>query len=197
MIALFDFDGTITNNDTFIGFAKYCVGTRRFYLSVLRNIFPILAMKAGIYPSEKAKEKLFKFCFLGYTLDKFESKAEEFAELEFSRIVKSNAIETIKDLQNKGATVFIVSASIENWINPFAQKLGIPRENVLATKIEIDPSNRLTGKFSSKNCKGQEKVNRIMERIPEWNTQYFIAFGDSGGDKEMLKFANKSYYRVF
>lgn len=50
---------------------------------------------------------------------------------------------------------------------------------------------RLTGKFSSKNCFGQENVNRLLEKEPQRDSYYLYAYGDSNGDREMLAFADE------
>ena len=58
-------------------------------------------------------------------------------------------------------------------------------------------NGKLTGKFSTKNCFGIEKVNRIKEKynLSEYNVIY--AYGNSSGDKEMLSIANEKYYKRF
>ena len=90
--------------------------------------------------------------------------------------------------------VFIVSASIYNWIKPFASDLGI--RDILSTEIEVDGEGCLTGFFSNKNCYGQEKVVRLLEQIPDLENNYLIVYGDSKGDSQLLKYANESHYRA-
>ena len=78
------------------------------------------------------------------------------------------------------------------------------------TQIEVI-DGRLTGKFKSNNCYGEEKVHRICEALTTTaanaygtpslsfdRSQYEIeAFGDSRGDKEMLAYADKGHYKPF
>ena len=86
------------------------------------------------------------------------------------------------------------SASIYNWIKPFASDLGI--RDILSTEIEVDGEGCLTGFFSNKNCYGQEKVVRLLEQIPDLENNYLIVYGDSKGDSQLLKYANESHYRA-
>ena len=88
------------------------------------------------------------------------------------------------------ADTLIVSASIDNWVQPF-----FPHVKVLGTQIEVK-DGRLTGRFLTKNCYGQEKVNRILALYPDRNTYHLIAYGDSRGDKELLAFADEAYYQA-
>ena len=87
--------------------------------------------------------------------------------------------------------MLIVSASIDNWVQPFFTDV-----KVLGTQIEVI-DGKLTGRFLTKNCYGQEKVNRILTLFPDRKDYHLTAFGDSRGDKEMLAFADESYFKPF
>jgi phosphoserine phosphatase len=71
-----------------------------------------------------------------------------------------------------------------------------PQVKVLGTQIEVI-DGKLTGRFLSKNCYGQEKVNRILSLYPNRQDYHLTAYGDSRGDKEMLAFADESYFKPF
>jgi HAD superfamily phosphoserine phosphatase-like hydrolase len=93
--------------------------------------------------------------------------------------------------QDDGAEVVIVSASIDNWVQPFFANV-----TVLGTQIEVK-DGLLTGRFLTKNCYGQEKVNRILACYPHREDYHLTAYGDSRGDKELLAFADESHYKPF
>ena len=62
-IAFFDFDGTLTRHDTFIGFAKFSVGRWAFYKAFLKSI-PILCLwKLGLKSNSDAKQTLFSHLY--------------------------------------------------------------------------------------------------------------------------------------
>jgi phosphoserine phosphatase len=67
---------------------------------------------------------------------------------------------------------------------------------VLGTQVEVI-DGKLTGRFLSKNCYGQEKVNRILSLYPNRQEYNLTAYGDSRGDKEMLAFADESHFKPF
>jgi len=94
-----------------------------------------------------------------------------------------------------GHDMLILSASMENWLMPFARYLEIDR--VEGTQLEVSPDGRLTGKFLSKNCYGEEKVIRLRSRLPNREEFHLIAYGDSRGDKELLNYADEAFYRRF
>ena len=88
----------------------------------------------------------------------------------------------------------VVSASVNNWVEPFFD--GIGGVYVVGTMVE-ERGGVLTGRFLTKNCYGEEKVNRLLQLFPE-RTQYRLtAYGDSQGDAQLLDFANEAYYKPF
>ncbi|MDR2511854.1 MAG: haloacid dehalogenase-like hydrolase [Bacteroidales bacterium] len=193
-ITAFDFDGTITNKDTFVEFIKFSRGKCRFYMAVLIFLPLLTAMKLKIYPNWKVKQRIFSYFFKGTKQKDFDYLCEKFCN-QSEYLLRKKAIEAINQHIENGDILVIVSASIENWVRFFAQKLNIPI--ILCTKIEIDVNDCITGYFSTKNCYGQEKVNRFLKEFPDRKSYELTAYGDSKGDKELLNFSNKSHYKTF
>jgi phosphatidylglycerophosphatase C len=192
-VVAFDFDGTLTKKDTFIEFIKFAKGKIHFYLNL-----PVIAViwylsKIKIMTTHTAKEKIFSHFFKGMAKAKFEKYCHDFIT-RIDTCLRDEAKFTIDKHINSQSKVLIVSASIENWIKPWATINGI--ETVLATQIEINDKGHLTGEFSSLNCNNDEKVNRLLKQFPNIKDYYLIVYGDTDGDKAMMKIANKSYYRT-
>lgn len=186
-IALFDFDGTITSKDTFIEFSIYAVGKLRFLMALFCNIIYLVGWKMGITPNYVAKERLFKSLFKGMHINEFNSLCESFSD-KIDGMLHPIGIEKLYKHIDEGIPVYVVSASIENWIKPWAKKHGIT--NVIATKIGVEAAGGLTGSFTSKNCYGKEKVNRIRRELKDMEDYDIWAYGDSEGDDEMLAIAD-------
>ena len=189
-IYAFDFDGTLTTKDTLIEFICYAKGLMALGLGFLRYAHLLVMMKLGLYLNYKAKQKVFAHFFKDTTLDDFNALCKAFAASS-SHLLRPNAIEAINLAIEEGSEVVIVSASIDNWVQPF-----FPQVKVLGTQIEVI-DGKLTGRFLSKNCYGQEKVNRILSLYPNRQDYHLTAYGDSRGDKEMLAFADESYFKPF
>lgn len=64
-ITVFDFEGTIIGKDSFVEFIKFSKGTIRCYLGLFGFLPILVLMKTGLYPSWKAKGKVFSFFFKG------------------------------------------------------------------------------------------------------------------------------------
>ena len=205
----FDFDGTLTTSDTLLEFIRYAKGTGRFLMVFLMYSPLLVLMKLHLFPNWKAKQLIFAHLFAGMRIEKFDALCRDIAE-EYQHLLRPKGVTLVHEALVAGAQVFIVSASIDNWVRPFFKVRGLDGVRVLGTQIEVI-DGRLTGKFKSNNCYGEEKVHRICEALsaptstsspasaaPFVRSQYEIeAFGDSRGDKEMLAFADKGHYKPF
>ena len=189
-IYAFDFDGTLTTKDTLLEFIRFAKGTLAFGLGFLRYTHLLVLMKLGGYPNWKAKQKVFAHFFKGMSIDDFDALCQEFAASS-KHLLRPKGIEAINKAQSEGSEVLIVSASIDNWVQPFFANV-----KVLGTPIEV-VDDKLTGRFLAKNCYGQEKVNRILALYPNRQDYHLTAFGDSKGDKELLAWADESYFKPF
>lgn len=190
-ILFFDFDGTITTKDTLLEFILYSCGKVRFLLGFLLYSPLLILMKFGLYPNWKAKQHVFSYFFRGMKIDDFDSVCRRFA-VDCRYLLRPEAVKDIETAMTEGIKVYVVSASIDNWVQPFFEFA-----KVLGTQIEVI-NGILTGRFMTPNCYGPEKVRRIKEVLTEPRSHYYIiAYGDSRGDKEMLDYADEEYFRPF
>ena len=189
-IVAFDFDGTLTTKDTLIEFIRYACGTGAFVRGFLLYAPLLVLMKLGLFPNWKAKQKVFAYFFEGMKIEEFDGVCQRFAK-DNQHLLRPKGIEAIQQALDKGAEVLIVSASIDNWVQPFFAEV-----KVLGTQVEVI-DGKLSGRFLTKNCYGQEKVNRILALFPNRSEYHLTAYGDSRGDKELLAFADESDYKPF
>lgn len=150
-------------------------------------------MKLGLYANWKVKEKVFTHCFGGMKIADFNKWCARFASERMS-LLRPQGVQKINEVLEAGNKVVIVSASINNWVEPFF--FGLDGVSVIGTMIE-DRDGVITGRFLTKNCYGEEKVRRLLKLYPDRQDYWLVAYGDSRGDFEMLDFANESYYKPF
>lgn len=190
-IAIFDFDGTLTTKDTLLEFIKFACGIKAFYIGFFLHSPLLILMKLGLYPNWEAKQKVFSWFFKGMPYTTFAKYGEDFAEV-IKTIMKETTLAILRKHQSEGADIYVISASVDEWVRPFCMQLGI--KDVIATQIETDSKGMLTGRFASPNCYGKEKVRRFLEIEPSRSEYYLYAYGDSRGDKEIILFADKGFY---
>tara|TARA_B100000508_G_scaffold124704_1_gene108192 strand:- start:42421 stop:43014 length:594 start_codon:yes stop_codon:yes gene_type:complete len=192
-LALFDFDGTITQSDSFTSFVKFYHGTSKFLLGFIFFSPILILMKLGVVGNGLVKNMVFSYFFKGASENQFNEQCQHYSLQVLPSLLRPKAIETLNSHLNNSDDVVIVSASPENWIMPWAIPQGI---RVISTTVEVK-DGFLTGMLSSKNCYGPEKVLRIKNALDLSQYKSIVAYGDSKGDREMLELANESHYKPF
>lgn len=149
---LYDFDKTVYPADSGSEFWLYCL---KKHPSIIRHLpSQIVAIVRFLF--KKISLTQFKgdfFCFLK-SVDA-QKEAELFWQERQDKIFpwfvpKENDVKTV-----------VCSASPEFEISPILKKLGA--DVIIGTRM--DPK---TGKIQGKNCKGEEKVVRIKEQLPDF-----------------------------
>ena len=192
-IAFFDFDGTITTDDSLIKFIRYVVGDAKF-IGGMTFLFPMLtAYKLKLITNHKAKQYILSYFFKGMSEKKFIKVANEYSLKHIKTILRPKAMKKIAWHKEQGHKVVVVSASIESWVKPWCDENDL---DTIATKIEIKDSI-ITGKFLTNNCYGMEKANRVKEAYTLSDYGYIYAYGDTRGDKELLELSDESFYKPF
>ena len=191
--AFFDFDGTLSFHDSFHDFLVFCHGYSRVIWGGMMLGPWLVAYLLGIISNHRAKERVFRYFFSRMPLSVLQEKAELFARNHLPKIVRPEALARLQWHIDEGHHVFIVSASPEIYLIPWAENLGA---STIATKI-MTKMGVATGRFASLNCFGPEKVRRINEEVVLQKSDYLYAYGDSRGDREMLAMADEGYFKPF
>ena len=189
---LFDFDGTLTYKDTMFMFLKF-YDPKKYLFQFLKHIPLFILLKLKLADAESVKKSLIASILKGKSRHQIEKKAQQFFEENYPSLFRENALDFINNIDRTHTESYIVSASLDIWVKPFAEKFNM---KLLSTQAEFK-DDVFTGKFVGKNCNKEEKVNRIKLEIGDKKFDKIIAFGDTSGDKAMFKFANESHYRFF
>ena len=188
----FDFDGTLTYKDTMFLFLKF-YNSAKFNFQFLKHIPLFILLKLKLASAEKVKKSFISSILKGQSKTKIEEKSQQFFEKYYPEIIRENAIEFIQNIDREHTESYLVTASLDIWVKPFAEKFKM---NLLATRAEFK-NDIFTGNFVGNNCNGGEKVHRIKEALQGKKFDKTIAFGDTSGDKEMLEWANESHFEFF
>uniref|UniRef100_A0AB33JB71 HAD-IB family hydrolase n=1 Tax=Prevotella sp. GTC17260 TaxID=3236796 RepID=A0AB33JB71_9BACT len=186
----FDFDGTLTTRDTLIDFIRFARGNVGFLVGFLLYSPLLVLMKLHLYSNDKSKQKVFSYFFRGMQLDEFNGLCRRYAH-ERRHILRASTLQILREALQEGADVYVVSASVDSWVAPFLAEENL-EVTVLGTQIEVK-DGRLTGLFSSRNCYGAEKVERLKAVLPAREGFHLTAYGDSRGDRELLAWADEGH----
>jgi phosphatidylglycerophosphatase C len=192
-IVAFDFDGTITVEDSFTRFLKWRTTPQRHAQGMIRLI-PAAVAYLGHRSRGRIKAAAVKEFLAGLPREKLEAEARAFAEAEAVKLLRPDALRSWRWWRGRGAKLVIVSASPDVVVAPFARGLGA--DALIATELAYDDQGRVTGGFDGANCRGPEKVRRLQAMFGP-NVRLRAAYGDTGGDREMLQIADHAGYREF
>ncbi len=195
-LALFDFDGTISNRDSFLLFMQKKSITR--FLLVCCVFFPkILLYLIKKYPNQKLKEEFLHILFKGTPIQNIEEFAISFSQKELHGIIRPGALKQIETYKQEQTRVVVVTASPRLFLEPWCKYMGI---EIIGTEIGVDANGLVTGKLAGLNCMGKEKVIRIQKYLDVNEYTEVFVYGDSGGDTEMLTLATSKenqFYKPF
>lgn len=191
-LALFDFDGTITHRDTMFEFVWHARG-RLWGLLGLSMLSPVLIGYAlGLVPNHRAKVALLRWFFRGEDRSAMETWGRTFAD-RIDAGVRPAARERLAWHRAEGHEVVVVSASLDLWVAPWAERHGL---RLLCTRARFD-EGVFTGELDGPNCNGAEKETRIRAELDLHGYDRVYAYGDSSGDAEMLALADEMWFKPF
>ncbi|MBQ7662966.1 MAG: HAD-IB family hydrolase [Prevotella sp.] len=190
-IVVFDFDGTLTTRDSFLVFIRYARGTHSYWRGMLECLPQIILYGLHLISNETLKQHVFGKFFSGMPYEDFCEKAREFSLSCIDGFARKETVEILHEYVAVGHKVLIVSASVPEWIQPWASRHGVSK--VLGTEIEVSEQGTLTGRLSTKNCYGAEKVRRFLEECPYRSSYKLTVYGDSRGDRELMSLADESF----
>ena len=192
-LALFDFDGTISDEDSFRGFIIYYCGYSKFILGsiILSPIYLLYVL--GLIKNNFMKEMAISFYFKNESVTNLWNKGKQYSDNEIDKIVRGKAREKINWHHSQGDRVIIVTASANIWLDSWCSRNGI---ELIATELE-EMDGKITGKLVNGNCFGIEKFIRVARLVNVKDYEEIYAYGDSRGDLELLDFANKPFYKPF
>jgi phosphatidylglycerophosphatase C len=186
-LAAFDLDGTLTRHDTLMPFLTRALGAGPAYGAVLASSLP-LARAAALRGAHRdiAKAVFLRRVLAGVPLAGLAEAAESYADHVVAHGLRPHVRARVDWHRAEGHELVLVSASPELYVAPIGRRLGF--DEVLATRLEVDPAGLLTGRLLGVNCRGPEKVARLRA----WRGDALVlayAYGDSAGDRELLALA--------
>lgn len=192
-LALFDFDGTISNKDSFVEFMKFTHGTPVFMFRMAMGFLTFAGWKLGLVKSHYTKVKALRGFYRGWSEDRMKEARSRFTKQIIPKILFSNALERIDWHKEQGHRIVVVTASCDAWLGDWVHEMGL---ELLCTEMELK-DGVYTGELSKPNCRGKEKVNRINQHLNLKDYASIYAYGNDHGDKQMLGIATHPHFREF
>lgn len=193
IIALFDFDGTLTYKSTSLAFFKF-LDRKRFY-AIMPLLFPVLILYVCRLISVDTLNKcICQLVLKGKSKEEVIEAGKEFALKKMPHLVRPEGMQKLQEHQKMGHYCILATAGFDIYVKPWSELHHF--NSVVCTELDCNQNNKLTGKLNGITCYGVEKLSKVKKVIPPNRGEVF-AYGDSAGDKEMLLFADYSFYQSF
>ncbi|MBE6068646.1 MAG: HAD-IB family hydrolase [Clostridium lundense] len=193
-LAIFDVDYTLTKKETLIEFYKFMLSKDPKLIKFLPKVLITGILYAfKIYDAHAAKENFIKFID-GVKQEDMIILVKQFYEEKLSKILYIDAINTMRKLKEKGYKIYLISASAEFYLNEL-YNIDIV-DKIIGTRFTCN--NGIYGrKIEGKNCKGEEKVIRLMQVLKEENLNVDFKnsymYSDSLSDLPLFKLVGNPY----
>lgn len=190
-IAAFDFDGTLTQNDTVLPFLVRVCGPAKV-ARVMARVAPsagrarFSAATGALHHRDATKMAVLRELFRGGDPAHLAEQGVAYAQT-LSRRLRPAMVRQLDWHRESGHELVIVSASLMAYLVPFAADQGL--HHVIGVELEIGPDGKLTGALVGPNVRGPEKATRLRAWLGDDEPDDMWAYGNSSGDRELLAMA--------
>ncbi|MCC7506685.1 MAG: HAD-IB family phosphatase [Saprospiraceae bacterium] len=203
-LVLFDFDGTLTWSNSLLEYLLFAAqwgrkggragrrlrAWRRFLFALPGIAFRLLKLlMSGRWSNGGAKESVIAYFFTGKTREELAQLGERFCMEVIPHRLRPELLEKMRAYRGSGATVAIVSASLDLWLQPFCRDEQV---QMICTEAFFE-NNRFTGHFATPNCNYAEKGRRVRAAFDLKQYDRIVAFGNSKGDFALFELAHEAW----
>ena len=190
-LALFDFDGTITDREMYIPYLEQAVPRRRLALGKVLLAPLAIGYKLGWIPANWVRAAAVRFGLTGLSRAHLRASGVAFAEQVLPATIRPEALQRLRWHQARGDTVVVVSGALEIALAHWCAQHGV---ELIASRLEIH-DDIATGRYAGAQCVREEKVRRVRERFDLSRFETIHAYGDTPEDEAMLALAHRRWYR--
>ncbi len=193
-VAVFDVDDTLLACDCLWFAARRAKGPLSQFVAAFACLPWMISWQLRLVNTGRFKQKLIAVFGICDAVNAAEAAGQaDWLLADLKAQVNPEAVQRLRWHQNRGDRVLLCSASPRMLLQPLADWLGV---ELLCTELE-QRDGRWRPRLAGANCKGPEKVRRLEEQLGPLDGLTIEAYGDSKGDRELLKAAAIPHYRSF
>lgn len=193
-LAIFDVDYTLTKRETLIELYLFLLTRKpsiiKHFSKTLKAAFYYLFK---VYDVGKVKESFISFID-GIDETEMQKIVKDFYEKRLSKIIYKDAYDTMKKFKSEGYLIYLISASAEFYLRELYNIKEV--DMVIGTTFRLE-NGVYKSVIEGKNCKGEEKVKRLMEVIEkehlEVDFKSSCMFSDSLSDLPLFNLVGRPY----
>jgi HAD superfamily hydrolase (TIGR01490 family) len=190
-LALFDFDGTITDRELFADFVRMAVTPRQRSVGrvVLAPVY--VGYKLGLVSGSTIRSRVADFAFRGRARHELEAVGERFARDVIPATLRPESMARIDWHREQGDTIVVVSGGFDLYLSHWCARHGL---ELMCSSLEVR-DGAMTGRYAGAQCVGADKARRVRERFDLSKYPVVYAYGDTHEDRDLLALAHRRWYR--
>ncbi len=190
-LALFDFDGTITDRDMFLPFMAHAVPPLRLALGKTLLAPLGLGYKAGLWSGRWPRSAAVRWAFSGVAETALRTAGEDFARTVLPTVLRPAAMQRIGWHKARGDRVVVVSGNFELLLAPWCRQHAL---ELIGSRLAVR-GGRLSGHYLGAQCVGEEKARRVRASLDLDAFTRIHAYGDTAEDHALLALAHERHWR--
>lgn len=190
-LALFDFDGTISDREMFVAFLEHAVKPRRLALCKLALAPLVVGYQWGWISADRIRAVAVRAGLSGEVVADVEERAKSFGTSVLPHTVRPIALQRIRWHQSRGDKIVVVTGALEVALQPWCTTHQVE----LLGSVLAQRGGKFTGKYLLPQCLREHKVSRVTERYDLSQYEAIHVYGDTPDDFAMLEIANHGYYK--
>jgi len=192
-VAVFDFDGTITDRDTLVPFLVLAFGRARVAATFATLPLTGLGWLLRFVPIDTFKRRVLRRLVAGAPASRLRALGPAHASALAPRL-RPQALARIAWHRAQGHRLVLVSSTLDLYLADVAAQLGF--DDVLCSRL-ASRDDRCTGELEGADCTGPEKLRRLQALLGDVGAHELHVYGDSDGDRELLAAADHPHFRPF
>jgi putative phosphoserine phosphatase/1-acylglycerol-3-phosphate O-acyltransferase len=192
--AFFDFDGTLYTGHIWQDLVRHHRAARRqrrwVVAYVARNMVPAPLYRLGLMSQEafyRQWGETMGWLLRGWTVGEAQALFERLTREQIVPNVRDDVLAVVRQHQERGHLVALVSATFAPWLETVARQLAIP--HAIGTPLEMR-DGRYTGRIVAPLCQGPGKPKRTRDYLDQRGLEVDWAesfgYADSGTDLDLL-----------
>lgn len=190
-VVVFDLDGTLTWRDTYV---SYLIGflirhPSRFLRTVHLPWF-VLRFYLGRITNTELKQEFLRACLGGLERSALEKWTKTFLDELLAGGFVGGGLKTLEHHRRQGDILVLMTASLDLYADEVGNQLGF--HHVICSNAEW-LGDRLSGRLSSPNRYGEEKVRCLRTLKKQYPEHTVIAYADHYSDIPLLRAADQGF----
>lgn len=148
----------------------------------------VLLFGTGLIDNARLKELFLRAILGGIRKQDLSSWNQKFLDWFLRRQMRAEGLATLKAHRQAGDTLILLTASPDCYVTELGSRLGF--DEVICTQVEWK-DDRLSGKLTSANMRGPEKVGALEDIRSRYGHQPVTAYADHRSDLAMLRLADR------